>query len=110
MKTHLTQGCNRGKRLTTDVYQVDCEACKRTVPFQVAKEAADAAKQAAFLEQTPRHFREPWYQEDKLIACRFCGGILFRQADRTCYGHYANYVCANCGNTESRLTETGMSF
>jgi len=25
-------------------------------------------------------------------------------------GHYDDWECADCGGTESRLTETGMSF
>lgn len=108
MKTHLTQGCNRGKVTTTNVYAVTCELCKRSVPYQVAKEVADASRQAAFEAQTPRQVREPW--REGVIICSECGGDLFRMGGRTCYGHYQEHVCAACGHSESRLTETGMSF
>lgn len=114
MKTHLAIGphgnaCGRvGNKYTTNVYSVTCLSCQNNHQFIEAKRIADEAKQQRFNEQIPRVVSEPW--RDGNIECRECGHEYFRMADRTCYGHYDNYVCANCGHTESRLTETGMSF
>lgn len=108
MKIHYTDGCGRGKATTSDVRRVSCLICNTSEPFLTAKAAADVAKREAFYAQTPRQFREPWRSGN--IVCRECGGDEFRMGDRTCYGHYENYVCSACGHSESRLTETGMAF
>lgn len=108
MKTHFPGGCGRGKSTTEDVYRVTCLVCNTSEPYLTAKAAADAAKRERFYATPPRQFAEPW--RDGTITCSECGGDLFRMGDRSCYGHYENYVCAACGHSESRLTETGMSF
>lgn len=107
-KTHFTNGCGRGQSTTDDVRRVTCLFCNTSEPFLSAKAAADAAKREAFQAQVPQQFREPWNTGN--IVCKSCGNDRFRMGDRTCYGHYENYVCSACGGTESRLTETGMSF
>lgn len=111
-KTHLaTNGvsaCLRGTRTTTNVRQVDCRICQGTQVFMDLKAFDDAQREAAFEAQTPRKVAEPWKEGG--MVCSGCGWTFFREADRSCYGHYANYVCAQCGHVESRLTETGMSF
>lgn len=127
VKTHLgitssmgiQSACGRGERMDLSVHYVNCLNCKSKPVFIKAMELHEAAKKAAFQEQTPRMVREPWHEGITYIICRgksvtgvgeVCGNDHFREADRTCYGHYANYVCDACGHTESRLTETGMSF
>lgn len=114
MKTHYEHGphgtaCGRASsKTTTNVYRVDCGVCQKRDPFVAAKKVADDARHEAFMAQEPRRITEPW--KEGHIICRNCDGDLFRIGDRTCYGHYNNFHCANCGNIESRLTETGMSF
>jgi hypothetical protein len=114
MKTHLDVGgravCKRGANITRNVYNVTCLLCTDTSFYRQAKVTADVAKQAAFEAQEPRKHIEPWHQGQVPMVCKACGNDTFREADRTCYGHYANFVCAGCGLTESRLTEKGMSF
>jgi hypothetical protein len=113
MRTHFTIKnqrpiCGRGKRVTDNISRVDCRLClarPETVEF-MAKAAAE--KTAAFLAQEPRRYAEPWKPGD--IICSECGHNLFRYAGRSCMGHYSEHVCAKCGHSESRLTETGMSF
>lgn len=113
MRTHLSMGiagteCGRGKRSSRNVFDVDCQLCQNTDRYRVALVIAKERKEAAFQAQTPREVREPW--REGVITCRECQGTQFRERDRTCYGHYANYQCSNCEHVESRLTETGMSF
>jgi hypothetical protein len=114
IKTHFaasdTSGsdCGRGTVTNTDPYRVTCGHCKNRPAHDTALHAAAVARKAAFEAQVPRTYREPW--RDGNITCRECEGDLFRSGDRTCYGHYDNFHCANCGHVESRLTETGMSF
>lgn len=114
VKYHFGAGsasaCNRGKVITENVYRVTCLLCQNTPLFERAKTTADLARKAAFDAQEPRQMREPWHTEHKAMVCRECGNDTFREGDRTCYGHYANFYCAECGQCESRLTETGMSF
>lgn len=105
---NLISACGRGSRVDTDVYRVDCLKCQGLSEYRLVKEKADAAKHEAFMAQVPRIMGEPW--KDGQILCSKCNHDLFRVGDRTCYGHYANFHCANCGHVESRLTETGMSF
>jgi hypothetical protein len=106
--TGLISACGRGKRIDLNVYRVDCGLCKQKAMFIDAHAAAETEREAAFMRQEPRIIPEPW--RDGHLVCRNCGGDQFRVGDRTCYGHYQDYVCAGCGNKESRLTETGMSF
>lgn len=61
------------------------------------------------MAQVPRTRIEPW-KPGVFMLCSECKHGYFRIGDRTCYGHYQDYVCANCGHKESRLTEKGMSF
>lgn len=114
MKYHFEvngkSACGRGKNATAIARAVTCLVCKSRPDFIAAKAESDAARQAAFEAQVPREFAEPWHPRPVTIVCRECDGRLFRQGDRTCHGHYANYHCAACGHVESRLTETGMSF
>ena len=106
--TEFASSCGRGKRMDTNVYDVTCGLCKQRSAFILAKDEADSARHKRFMESIPTRVREPWREGN--IECRGCGSDLFRHGDRTCYGHYDNFVCANCGNVESRLTEIGMSF
>lgn len=99
--------CGRAPGGTTNTFAVTCGSCILRNSFQDAHEKAKREKKAAFEAQVPRKFAEPW--KDGNITCP-CGSDLFRHADRTCYGHYDNWVCASCGSNQSRLTETGMSF
>lgn len=114
MRTHYEHGphgtaCGRAaSRTTTNTYAVDCRACGKTPAFIAAQETAAAVKMERFLAQEPVVTREPWREGN--IKCSECGHDKFREADRTCYGHYSNHVCGRCGHTESRLTETGRSF
>lgn len=96
------------KRLTNLANEVDCQKCMKKKAFKYAISEYEAKRERQFNEQIPRVMREPWW--DGYIECRSCGGKYFRQGDRTCYGHYDNYVCSNCGHVESRLTEIGMAF
>jgi hypothetical protein len=100
--------CGRTGRMLESVNRVTCLNCQKRPEFIEAQVKATAAETEAFLAQEPREFREPW--KEGTITCGECLGTLFREANRTCYGHYANYVCAGCGSNQSRLTETGMSF
>lgn len=110
-KTHFINGCGRERKVAA-VSQVTCLVCQATPQFIETKANTDAARQAAFEAQVPRTFSEPWHQPYGKVplTCKNCAGRLFRQGDRTCYGHYDNFHCASCGHVESRLTETGMSF
>lgn len=119
MKTHFyvrdnQPVCGRcvtnGTRISPQVHRVTCLNCKNSPEFSTAKAENDAARQAAFMAQEPRKYIEPWHTKTVAMVCKNCSGELFREGDRTCYGHYANYHCAACGHVESRLTETGMSF
>lgn len=114
LKMHWTDSkkggpaCGRGQRVSDNVYAVTCDTCRGREDYHDAWREAEAKRYEAFMAQEPRQFREPW--RDGNIVCRECNGELFRIGDRTCYGHYENYHCANCGHIEERLTETGMSF
>lgn len=114
MKVHLNvEGaslCGRGSSLHKSPRAVTCNLCRNSERFAKVKEADDKRRHEAFMSQVPRQIREPWLTMPVNITCRECQGNLFREGDRTCYGHYANFHCANCGHVESRLTETGMSF
>jgi hypothetical protein len=115
MKRHLatdagTSSCGRGKVITENVNHVTCDLCRAKPVYIKAKIILDAMRKAEFEAQVPRTRIEPWHQDRKQMVCKSCGNDTFREGDRTCYGHYANYYCAACGGCESRLTETGMSF
>lgn len=115
VKYHLVTesgpACGRAAKVITDrVFQVTCLNCQKTPVFIEAKADLDAQRKAAFMAQEPRQYIEPWHTKTVAMVCKNCSGELFREGDRTCYGHYANYHCAACGHVESRLTETGMSF
>lgn len=113
-KTHYQHGphgnaCGRASNShTTNVYRVTCLSCQKSDQFLAAREIADSARHQAFMAQEPRVISEPWKYGN--VVCRECNGDKFRIGDRTCYGHYENFHCANCGHVESRLTETGMAF
>ena len=113
-KTHYAHGphgnaCGRASsQSTTNVYRVTCLSCKGKEQFIAALALAEQVRFDAFMATEPRIIREPWREGH--IVCSECGGDKFREGDRSCHGHYANYFCANCGHGESRLTETGMSF
>lgn len=109
MDATAVAACGRGKRIDSNVYRVDCLNCQKQDAYILAKDEADSARHAAFMAQEPRQLMEPW-DHSKAMRCRECGNGTFRIGDRTCYGHYQDYVCAECGHKESRLTETGMSF
>lgn len=116
MKTHYTPdnsnetACGReSKRVTTNTFEVDCRSCIIRNSFQQAHHLAGIEKEKRFLAQPGRTIMEPW-RHGEFMSCKSCGGNYFRTGDRTCYGHYDNFHCINCGNVESRLTETGMSF
>lgn len=106
--TEHAAACGRGARITDAVQRVDCLNCKKQDSYILAKDESDAYNHSAFMAQVPREFKEPW--NDGNVKCRNCGCVLFREGDRTCYGHYQNFHCSFCGHVESRLTETGMSF
>jgi hypothetical protein len=114
MRTHFAliatghSVCGRGFRVTDRTPEVDCQLCLNSEQFEQANAAYLHAKDKAFWEQTPKPMREPW--REGLMTCSKCSHQLFRDRDRSCYGHYSNHQCANCGHVESRLTETGMSF
>lgn len=93
---------------TPFVERVTCQSCKGKGEYNRALRDHLLLKEQRFLAQAPREYREPW--NDGNIACRECSGVLFRIGDRTCYGHYENYHCDECGHVESRMTERGMSF
>lgn len=112
-KTHLKinnrTACGRAAKFTTEhVNRVTCLNCKSQPEYIKVAVVAFAKETEAFLAQEPRRFAEPW--KDGTITCVECLGDLFRQGNRTCCGHYDNFVCAACGETTQRLTETGMSF
>lgn len=112
-KTHFSRNgyvaCGRTSKRTTGVTsQVTCGHCVQSERFVQADARQRLAAKAAFDAQEPRTVPEPWVS-GAFIICT-CGGTLFRDSGRTCYGHYDNWVCAACGKTASRLTETGMSF
>jgi hypothetical protein len=102
--------CGRGEWLSQPLAPstVTCLVCANQPEFIEAVAAEKVRRMEAFNAQEPRPVKEPWTAGHMI--CRECLGTLFREADRSCYGHYSNHVCANCGHTESRLTETGMSF
>jgi hypothetical protein len=117
MKVHFSTptgaACGRVvRRISAKVRDVDCKVCMLSDAYAEAKQLDDADREAAFWAQEPRKVSEPWHQPYGSVpmVCKGCGNDTFREADRSCYGHYANWVCAACGDTESRLTETGMSF
>lgn len=112
-KTHYAHGphgnaCKRASaKGTTNVYRVDCLACQKSDQFTAAKAEADAKRHETFMAQVPREFKEPWHEGN--IECPQ-GHRLFRLGDRTCYGHYENFHCAECGEVVQRMTERGMMF
>jgi hypothetical protein len=85
--------------------RVTCLNCRQSDTFLAAKAVWEAAEQAAFEAQTPREFEEPWGHGP--IVCRSCETTYFRDGGRS-LDHY-RFVCAECGQTTLRLTETGMS-
>jgi hypothetical protein len=115
-KTHFQlegtiAACGRSPKkwaLTDNALRVTCGQCATKPAYIDALAVAAAEKMERFLAQEPRTIKEPWMEGT--MTCSNCGGEKFREADRTCYGHYSNHVCADCGHNESRLTETGMSF
>ena len=113
-KTHFTIndrtvcGTINPLRRTTIPQRTTCLKCTRQPEYLEAKGKEDEERKAAFMAQEPRTYKEPW--KSGTIECSECGNTEFRIGDRTCYGHYENFHCANCGHVESRLTETGMSF
>lgn len=107
--TNVTTACGRKGRTSDEARRVTCLVCQSKPAFAEVKFNEDQARQAAFLAQTPRQMQEPWYEHGTIMVCRECGTDQFRMGDRTTMGHYQSYVCVN-GHTESRLTETGMSF
>lgn len=115
MKRHYVtergNACGRQGGWTTErAGDVTCLNCQKRPEYITAENERQTQKKAAFDAQEPRMVREPWHQEVVYMVCRDCGHNLFRNGDRTCYGHFQSYHCARCGNVESRLTETGMSF
>lgn len=125
LKTHYEHGphgnaCGRASaRSTTEAGRVTCLACQKSDQFIAAKKVADESRKAAFEAQKPHKIAEPWKQGhiicsgfvyDLSDALSKCGNDLFREGDRSCYGHYQSFHCSKCGHIESRLTETGMSF
>lgn len=112
-KTHLTTGsdiaCHRfagtRTRKTADWRRVSCLDCQKATVYTDAVVEATVKAAEAFANQTPRQFEEPWGKGR--IVCRKCQGDLFRSNGRT-LDHYL-FVCAECGETTQRLTETGMS-
>lgn len=102
--------CGREGWTTERVGNVTCLNCQKRPEYITAENERQIQHKAAFEAQTPRRIREPWHQEVVYMVCKQCGHNLFREGDRTCYGHYAEYYCGQCGGNESRLTETGMSF
>lgn len=116
MKTHLAitsptgvaSACGRGARMDTSASRTTCLNCQRQPEYIEAKANADAKAEAAFWAQTPGPARGQFDTEN--IVCRECDGDMFRPKGRSCYGHYEDYKCANCGHVTSRITETGMSF
>jgi hypothetical protein len=96
---------NARTRKTAEPSRVTCLDCKSTDRYAKAAAADQDRREAAFKAQTPRQFEEPWGKGR--IVCRKCQGDLFRDNGRS-LDHY-RYVCAECGETTLRLTETGMS-
>lgn len=115
MKIHYEHGphgnaCGRtGQRSSTSIYAVTCLNCQKSGQFIEAKKVAERVKHERFMSQEPHEVREPW-RDGLPMVCSGCGDVLFRDMDRSCFGHYDNWQCANCQHVESRLTETGMSF
>jgi DNA-directed RNA polymerase subunit RPC12/RpoP len=97
--------CGRTARATENVHAVTCHACKARPEYAAAVTAAGVRAAEAFANQTPRTVRNPWNNEE--IACRKCGGNLFRDNGRSL--DRFNHVCAACGETTHTMTETGMS-
>lgn len=110
-KTHFTRtgyspiACGRPKgRSTGSVERVTCLDCKKHPAFLKAADEQIAAREAAYLAQTPRQYAEPWRGGN--IECSRCGGGLFRYKGRTLFNE--TYVCSACGQPTQRPTETGM--
>ncbi len=121
MKTHYATGvetrgatqlsaCGRGKRLTQNVYQVDCGLCQQYAVFQTAKKIADDAREVAFRAQEPRTVVPQFgrVNDDGVMECPWCAGVLWRERPRSLWSYH--YVCANdeCGKSVHPMTETGM--
>jgi hypothetical protein len=116
-KRHFVNGvitaCNRdvvaGTWTARGVSDTTCLNCKGSRLWLEASAKDAAERAAAFEAQVPRSFNEPWKSGVPMV-CKGCGGFLFRDAGRSCHGHYQDFTCSDCGHIESRLTETGMSF
>lgn len=103
--------CGRGKRLTENVFRVDCLVCQTKPAFGAAFIAAEKAREDAFWAQEPRTVVPQFgrVNDDGVMECPWCGGILWRERPRDLWSYH--YVCANdeCGKSVHPLTETGMS-
>lgn len=96
-------------RLDDNAFRTDCLKCQDTDAHILALDEAKSERHKAFMAQPGKTVMEPW-QPGKFMLCKSCGNGMFRHGERTCHGHYDNWHCVNCGNVESRLTETGMCF
>lgn len=119
VKTHFATGpavvgqselaaCGRGKRVTSNVYDVDCGLCRQYAVFQTAKKVADAARETAFQAQVPRTVVPQFgrVNDDGVMECPECAGVLWRERPRTLFSYH--YVCAECDKSVFPMTETGM--
>ncbi len=102
--TTAVSACGRGKRITENVFNVDCGLCKGKDSFILALDEAKSARERAFWEQTPATVRNPWSQTD--MECHECGGNLFRSRGRDLFTYW--YQCSNCQKQQGYPTETGM--
>lgn len=108
--TETKAACGRGQRTDTNPFRTDCRLCQNTDAHILALDEAKSARHAAIMAQPAVQRNEPWHTEPTPMVCKNCGNDTFRMGDRTCHGHYQDYLCGKCGEATSRLTETGMSF
>ena len=118
MKTHFAvkppfdttevSACGRGKRITENVFRVDCGLCQNNSDYILALDEAKSAREAAFHAQEPRTVVPQFgrVNDDGVMECYQCKGVLFREHPRSLFSYH--YVCAGCGASMHPMTETGM--
>ena len=118
MKTHFAvkppfdttevSACGRGKRITINIYRVDCLLCQSNDAFILAMDEAKSAAAAAYEAQVPRTIVPQFgrVNDDGVMECPKCQGVLWKEKPRNLWSYH--YVCQGCQFSVHPLTETGM--
>jgi hypothetical protein len=113
MKSHLSNAtgtvCGRGRLLANNVSRVTCLLCQDSDDYRTQLAEFKAKREAAFWAQEPTTVVPQFgrVNDDGVMDCYKCGGVLFRDRGRDLFNY--NYECANCQTLIRPMTETGMS-